>query len=357
LGETANIAEISSKVANEVFGRFLWRTQGPRDLDWPCEQPDLHAKKRKRKKAPGAAEAASVPLGADKNVEHGADSQAATHPTDIVFYYDEPYSNHRTYINCDLKSYAAHSIEKSGVRKAIESLARALSCLEKSEIWRTRYVADDKTALYAGMLFVYNHDGEYNTRFDELLADLSLSNLDIPKNSKIVVLGPHDIFWLDNVSDQIARMRGDGLIGPAEQTRFFYPPLVFAKNVQPSARAATIEMMTGPWIVLKHRLPGALKESVVVFYREKGERVEEFSLLIDYLMFHGLVDEEVKIVVFALEPYTEAKALFAKAIDDYILRYGGGQEIASLLKDISFQSMTNVRRVFSTTEIGMDRGR
>ena len=207
------------------------------------------------------------------------------------------------------------------------------------------------------MLFVYNHDGEYNSSFDELLADFNLSNLDIPRNSKIIVLGPRDIAWLDNVSDQIARMRGDGLLGTAEQTRFFYPPLVLAKNVQPSARAATIEMLTGPWIVLKHRLKDSANDSVVVFYRGKGERREEFSLLIDYLMFHGLVDEGVDVLVLSLEPHVEAKALFAKAIDDYIHRYGGGDEMGAMLKAIRFQSITQVRRSFSTTEIGMNRGR
>lgn len=361
MGETANIAEISAKVADELFGRFLWRTQGPRDLNWPCEEPEIHGKKRKSKKtvpaAGDAARSAEAEPESDVESETGSTAPVVTHPTDVVFYYDEPYSNHRTYINCDLKSYAAKSIQKGEVRKAVNSLARALTCLEKSTTWRTRYVANDKTALYAGMLFVYNHDGEYDSQFDELLADISLSNLDIPRNSKIIVLGPRDIFWLDNVSDHIARMRGDGLIGPPEQTRFFYPPLVLAKNVQPSARAATTEMLTGPWIILKHRLPAALKESVVVFYRGKGEQIEEFSLLIDYLMFHGLVDEGIDILVCALMPDTEAKALFVKAIDDYILRYDGGDEFTLMLKAIRYQSMTQVRRAFSTTEIGMDRGR
>jgi hypothetical protein len=361
VGETANIAEISAKVADELFGRFLWRTQGPRDLNWPCEEPEIHGKKRKIKKAvPVAGDAASSPEAApESDVESETDSASpvVTHPTDVVFYYDEPYSNHRTYVNCDLKSYAAKSIQKGAVRKAVTSLARALTCLEKSATWRTRYVANDKTALYAGMLFVYNHDGEYDSQFDGLLADINLSNLDIPRNSKIIVLGPRDIFWLDNVSDQIARMRGDGLIGTPKKTRFFYPPLVLAKNVQPSARAATIEMLTGPWIILKHRLQGAVKESVVVFYRGKGEQIEEFSLLIDYLMFHGLVDEGIDILVCALMPDTEARALFVKAIDDYILRYDGGEEIALMLTAIRYQSMTQVRRAFSTTEIGMDRAR
>jgi len=357
VGETVNIAAIAAQVADELFGRFLWKKQGPCDLSWPCEEPESHAKKRKSNKVLAVAQEAEVPSELVHQSEADNKVPVVTHPTDVVFYYDEPYSNHRTYVNCDLKSYAAKTIQKSEVRNAVLSLARALTCLEKSETWRKRYVADDKTALYAGMLFVYNHDGDYNHQFDELLADLNLSNLEIPRNSKIIVLGPRDISWLDNVSDQIARMRGDGLIGTTEETRFFYPPLVLAKNVQPSARAATIEMLTGPWIILKHRLKDAVKESVLVFYRGKGQLLEEFSLLIDYLMFHGLVDDGVDILVCALMPDTEARALFAKAIDDYILRFDGGKEIAATLQAIRYQSMTQVRRAFSTTEIGMNRGR
>ncbi|HWR17214.1 MAG TPA: hypothetical protein VN577_20465 [Terriglobales bacterium] len=357
MGETANIAQIAAKVADQLFARFLWKTsEGPKDENWPCEQPELHGKRKKKQSAKATPADEHNPYSETSDEDNDTSTPSVTHPTDVVFYYDEPYSNHRTYINCDLKSYAASSIKKSEVKKAVGSLAKAVSCLEKSATWRTRYVADDKTALYAGMLFVYNHDGDYNSRFDELLADINLTTLDIPRNSKLVVLGPRDIFWLDNVSDQIARMRGDGLIGPPDQTRFFFPPLVLSKNVQPSARAATIEMLTGPWIVLKHRLNDAPKESVVVFYRGRGEVVEEFSLLIDYLMFHGLVDQGVNIVVCALEPHQEANALFVKAIDDYILRYEGGEEISNLLKAITFESITQVRRAFSTSEIGMKRG-
>jgi hypothetical protein len=352
--ETANIAEIAAKVSKELFGTFLWETHGPIDQEWPCEEPENHRPTRRRR---GANRGSSDDSENDRADEaEGQSVPVVKHPTDIVFYYDEPYSNHRTYINCDLKSYAARSIKKSEVKKAIESLARALACLEKSSTWRNRYVRDDKNALYAGMLFVYNHDGDYNTAFDELLATINLSSFDIPPNSKIIVLGPREISWLDNVSNEMLRMVTLGQLGQKETWRFFYPTLVLAKNVQPSARAAIAEMLTGPWIVLKHRISGAEKDSVLVFYRGAGETMEEFSLLIDYLMFHGLVEEGVRILIRALQKESEARALFEKAADDYIHRFEGGDELSTLLKGIHYQSMAIVRRSYSTTEIGMERG-
>lgn len=353
MAETANIAEFAKKVAEDLFGTFLWKTRGPRDTNWPCEEPDTHGKRRRKKLRENESDGEPE---TDRAQNPDPAKAEVTHPTDIVFYYDEPYSSHRTYINCDLKSYAASTIQKTEVRKAVESLARALTCLEKSSTWRTRFVEDDKAALYAGMLFVYNHDGEFTSHFDEFLASISFSNLDIPRNSKLIVLGPHEIFWLANVSDEILRMRGKGHVGPPESCRFFYPPLVLAKNVQPSACAATIEMLTGPWIILKHRRQGFERDSVLIFYRGRGERVEEFSMLFDYLMFHGLVEDGVEINVRTLMPDPEASAQFTKAIDDYIRCIGGGPEISKLLKDIRYESMTQVRRVFSETEIGMTRG-
>lgn len=360
MSETANLAEIAAKVSTELFSTFMWETRGPRDEDWACETPDEHGKRRKKKAPKDEAdpiEDAGVP---DQPSAEATDVSVAplavTHPTDIVFYYDEPYSNHRTYLNCDLKSYAAASIKKSEVKKAILSLMRAVSCLEKSSVWRDRYVLGDKNALFAGLLFVYNHDGEYNSRFDEILAEINLANMDIPKGSKVVVLGPKEISWLDNVSDEILRLKGKDAIGPRETWRYFYPPLVLAKNVQPSAKAAIIEMLTGPWIILRHRPKGRQKDSVLVFYRGPGAVIEEFSLLIDYLMFHGLVDEGVDISVRAFVQNKEARALFDKAIDDYIVRFEGGDELSSLLKAIRYESMSFVRRQYSTVEIGMNRG-
>lgn len=368
MSETANLAEIAVKVSTELFGTFLWQTRGPRDEDWPCEEPDKHGKKRRGQSETSAgenvstdhvaAEADAAPVqesASEAEGDAGAVQAKVTHPTDIVFYYDEPYSNHRTYINCDLKSYAASTIRKGEVRKAIVSLCRAVTCLEKSATWRDRYVLPDKNALFAGLLFVYNHDGEYNSKFDEILAEINLSNMDIPRGSKIIVLGPKEISWIDNVSDEIIRMKGKDQIGPRESWRYFYPPLVLAKNVQPSAKAAIVEMLTGPWIVLKHRLSGAAKDSVLVFYRGPGKAAEEFSLLIDYLMFHGLVDDGVEICVRVFMQHKESRALFDKAIDDYIVRFEGGEELAALLKAVRYESMAFVRRQYSTIEIGMNR--
>lgn len=93
-----------------------------------------------------------------------------------------------------------------------------------------------------------------------------------------------------------------------------------------------------------------------MFYRGASQTMEEFSMLIDYLMFHGLVEDGVEVVIRALQTESEARALFEKAVDDYIHRFDGGEELSVLLKGIRYRSMAIVRRSYSTTEIGMERG-
>ncbi|RYZ80706.1 MAG: hypothetical protein EOP04_25375, partial [Proteobacteria bacterium] len=167
MAETANIAKMAEKLSDEIFGEFLWTKVGPTNQNWPCEDPSRHKVK--------------------------------THPSDVVFFYDEPYSVSRTYINCDLKSYAANSISPINVRGAVESLAKQIACAETSDEWRRLYVHENVTSEVAGLLFVYNHDGGYDKDFQAKLETVKSEKLDLPKGTKLVVMGPADIFWLDNV--------------------------------------------------------------------------------------------------------------------------------------------------------------
>jgi hypothetical protein len=141
MAETDNIAKLAEYVATSVFSRFLWQSTGARNQNWPCE---LSAHKRK------------------------------THPSDIVFFYDEPYTLSRTYVNCDLKSYASGTITAGNVLAALDSLALSLSCAEISSSWRDMYAHEGYSPAMVGMLFIYNHDGEYDSSFDHILAQVKI---------------------------------------------------------------------------------------------------------------------------------------------------------------------------------------
>lgn len=99
--ETSKVAQMAKKLSDEVFSEFFWTKVGPEDQNWPCEDEEHHG--------------------------------VSTHPADVVFHYDEPYSPKRTYVHCDLKSYAKGTITSANVHGAIESLAKQVACAEKSE--------------------------------------------------------------------------------------------------------------------------------------------------------------------------------------------------------------------------------
>jgi hypothetical protein len=139
------------------------------------------------------------------------------------------------------------------------TIARSVSCAEKSAEWQKRFVSDQVNSEICGLLFVYNHDGEYEKQFKQLLRDSKPKIDDLPKKSKLFVLGPEDIFWLNNVRYEIVQMRGKGILPARQHCRFYYPNLVRRNNVQPEhARAATLEMDV---LQLSELQAGDVKES------------------------------------------------------------------------------------------------
>jgi hypothetical protein len=324
MAETANIAKIAELLASEVFSVFLWQQVGPWNVNFGCEKKDAH--------------------------------QVNTHPTDAVFSYSQPYANEKVYVCADLKSYAKSSISKAAVISALKSLASTISCAEVSHEWQSLYVSKDQTAEIWGMLFVYNHDGEYDKDFRKHLSDVHPGTLDIPKGARILVLGPEDIRWLDNVSHDIVFLRGKGDLPPQSKCKFVHPHLHRHANRNPSiARGASIEMLTGPWIMLEGETATG-RRMVLVYYKRSGEEVEEFLYLIDYLKTYQVLGPDVDVVIRALEPHAAASAAFDIAVTRYIQELGEETEVAQCAKRMKFASITKVKTSFSPIEIGMDNG-
>lgn len=331
MAETANIAAIAEKLSGELFAEFFWRRTGPMNENWACEKHEHH--------------------------------KVQTHPSDVVFHYDEPYARQRTYVNCDLKSYAKSSITTSAMRGAVESLAKQVACAEISQEWREKFVHNGVTPAISGLLFVYNHDGEYDKDFRKHLKDIPATKLDLPRGSKLVVLGPEDIFWLDNVRYEICQMRGrrtggDPLPDP-EHCKYFYPQLVRRKNLQlDHAKAATLEMLTSRLIVLEYVRPNAQdRKGVVLFYRGKGATAEEFTYLLDYLRHFQLLQEDIDIEVKLLDASPVAQAMFHKSVQSYVDGLSAGDTrspLAERVNMIQYKRMTQVLTRFSDLELGMD---
>lgn len=331
MAETANIAAMAERLSNELFTEFFWNRTGPTNTNWACQKQEQHTVK--------------------------------THPSDVVFYYDDPYSRHRVYVNCDLKSYARSSITTPALRGALESLSTQVACAEVSDEWRDLYIHPKVTPAVCGLLFVYNHDGEYDKDFRQHLKALQAAKLDLPKGSKVIVLGPEDIFWLDNVRYEIVQMRGRraGLepLPDPEHCRYFYPQLVRRKNLElEHAKAATLEMLTSKLIVLEYVRPTAPdRKGLVLFYRGKGTSAEEFTYLFDYLRNFQLLQEGVDIEVKLLDASPLAQPMFQKAQQVYVDGLSDGSAaspLAERVRQIQYKRISQVLTRFSDIELGMD---
>ena len=332
MAETANIAAIAEKLSAELFGEFFWQRTGPMNENWACERQEHHKVK--------------------------------THPSDVVFYYDEPYAKQRTFVNCDLKSYARSSITTPALRGAVESLAKQVACAEISEEWRAKYIHNGVTPAVNGLLFVYNHDSEYDKDFRQhLTAVQHTAKLDLPRGSKLVVLGPEDIFWLDNVRYEICQMRGRRTGPPPlpdpEYCKYFSPQLVRRKNLQlDHAKAATLEMLTSRLIILEYSRPTASDHrGFVLFYRGKGAFAEEFTYLFDYLRHFQLLQGNIDIEIKLLDSSPHAPAMFQKAVQTYVDGLSNGNTkspLAERVAAIECKRMTQVLTRFSDLELGMD---
>lgn len=365
MAETSNISQIAEILANDLFSRFLWYETGGWNQNWACVRDDHVLPKRKKRKP--ASQKNVVDLSDEENeaaqpetseVDVDADVYKITsHPSDVVFYYDEPYSMLRTYINTDLKSYKKGSINPSTVASAVQSLARSLECAEVSLEWREKFVHEEKSYRIVGLLFIYNHDGEYDLGFDDILSRVNQENLTIPKNSRIFILGPRDIRWLDNVRYDIVSLRGTERLPHEDKCSFFYPDLVRKKIVQSSAKAATLEILTGPWIILSYRAESMNPAGYVIYFRGLGKYAEEFLYLIDHLLHYQMVKPGVKISVRAFQADENAPAHFKRAVEEYIENCeGDSSDLAKQLHAIEWELIPQVRSQFSQVKIGMKNG-
>jgi hypothetical protein len=331
-GETANIAEMARKQATELFEVFGWRQVGPTDQNWSC---------------------------ATKG--HGK-GQNVMHPTDSVYHYDDPYHTKRIYLNTDLKSYARDSITDGSIVSALTSLSKATECANKSEGWQKLYAPDGKNYRVIGLLYIFNHDGEYDKDFSSRILDIRSPRIGLRKGYRVVALGPPDLVYLSSVAqDILAQITREGL-PPMAKIRFYYPELIQRRTQLNLARAATIEVLTAPWQVFHYATSsgGEGPGGYYLYYRGAGETLDEFKYIIDYIFRYQLLREAPSVQIRVPFASNDAASNFGKAKESYAQDfYGfeeyGKEEFAKRLEQISFQSIAFVSTKYSGIEIGMER--
>lgn len=325
MAETAAIAKMAQFVSDEIFSVFGWERKPHRDLNFKCE---LQAHKK------------------------------TTHPADVVFHYDSPLDPNRVFLNVDLKSYAKNSISGSAVMGAANSLILAMDCANRSAEWSGRYVGSEENYDVHGLLFVYNHDGGFDTGWTNLLSDAKINNRQINGTirQRLYVLGPPDILYLVSVADDIKRQRGGEKLPKKDQCWFHYPDLAVVRFNHNRSKAATMELLTAPWMILGYEgeAGGEQVQGSYCYYRGNGENYEEFCFLIDYLFRTQLVGEKNIITIKSLLPAANASENFVKAKEIYGKEHHALPEFVKRLERIHFEPLAKIRESFHEEVMGMD---
>lgn len=322
MAETDAISRMADKLADDVFSIFGWERVPPVNQNWPCEEP-LHQKQ--------------------------------THPTDVVFRYAHPYRGVEVYLNVDLKSYAKGSIKKNGIAGAIRSLSMATHCANISQTWQARHVRQGEVAEIAGLLFVYNHDGDYDSDFQNLVETIRPVDLVVPCRKRLYVMGPDTVAYLATVAIDIIRMR-DRLAMDRASFGYLYPDLVTVRARHNQAKAAIVEALTGPLIAAEYERTdehSKILRGLLLYYSRAGRSADEFKYLIDYLFRYQLLHrDEVHLRLPRGAP--EAVTQFRSAVEDHVAALHNLEEIRDRLGRVRVETVTSVVTTFSEIEIGMD---
>ena len=285
MGETANIAKMAEFISNDIFKIFGWEISGSMNIDWECVNPD---------------------------------HQRDTHPADVVYKYPEPYKDIITYVLCDLKSYAKSSINKNSMKRAIESLNLSLSCAKISADWKEKYKDTDKNYDIKGMLFIYNHDGEFaddDQEFTKLIFDAAKS-IKIDKGNSIFIIGPSLIRYLTNVVHNIKTLQADSKL-PLDRLKvgYYYPELEDRKLCHnTSTLPLSLDHMSSNYQVLRYNQKDNNKiDGLDIYMKGNGGNAESFMHAIDFIRKSNLLQEHTKVRVFVPSGAPEARRNFQKA--------------------------------------------
>ncbi len=317
------------KISKEIFKHFLWEKNQRHDDNFKC----LNSSHKSDGKPP---------------------KPKITHPGDVVFYYDDPYLGKTIYLHTDLKSYAKDTISSNRLRAAFKSLSMTIECAKESAEWREKYsVLESEAHEVRGLLFVHNHDNGYDQPFYDTIKKVDLKSLSVSPGTYIHFLGPHDIQRLYSIGNDIMRLKSDSEL-PKEYT-FYYPDLVmYRRHGDGSSQAATIETLTGPYIIIKHGSADNCAPGFVIYYNRDGDTTEEFEYFLDSLSRYQMLeaDQKIRIKVTHDNSNHDMKGIFEKAKKKYAKAWGFDPAREALLNKIEIDRITSVTNTYNPGDMG-----
>lgn len=327
MAETKNIGEIADELSRDIFRQFRWQTHPKTDDNFACN---------------------------DKTHVGIGGKPKSTHPGDMVFFYIDPYLGKPIYLHTDVKSYATNSITTTSLRGAFKSLCMTVDCARCSDVWREKYsILESEPHEVRGLLFLNNHDHGYDKPFYDAVSHISLDSMPLAPGTQVHYLGPHDIQRLYNITNDILRQIASDNI-PKDYT-FYYPDLVMTRRQgdvwdQP----ATIEALTAPYLIIKHKATNDKNESgYLIYYNAPASSVEEFEYFLDSLSRYQLLESGERIVIKVVSNAPDdMKSIFHTAKKKYVKAWGFDPVREQILEKISIDRVTAVSSTYNPGDMG-----
>ncbi|MDQ0020735.1 hypothetical protein [[Curtobacterium] plantarum] len=333
-GETKNIDEIAGIISSRIFDELGWKVQETTDISWDCCLRSHLSSKQLLSETP-----------------------KKTHPTDVVFKYKDPYSDETQYIQTDLKSYCASTLDGTqSILRTIRSLSQQVACAPRSPEWRRLFV-DNGNEKYQvnGLLFIYNHDNKYDSDLLVKLSGAATAVYDFPEKSMISVFDPTMIRFLLDVTENIETRRyiTDKVsqeknilwqkIPERNACSYFYPDKHNKIATKGEILPATMEMITSGMIFYSYEHDyirnddgDRLKNKVLnIFWKENVDSSSHFVFLLEYIFNYQLLNQFDKI--FVITPFSiHASTHLQSAINEYMGIYSFTQSHIETLKSKIF---------------------
>ena len=154
-------------------------------------------------------------------------------------------------------------------------------------------------------------------------------------------MGPENINYFNNVITDMRKLFSDGKFPDKSEYSFFYPDLVRSRRHGGNGDTpATIEMLTGPWIIIKHKKAKKAEEGYLIYYNGAGETEKEFVYFLDTLSHYQLLLRGAPIRLRFVGSHKNVKNNFNKAKRTYLNTWGNHPGWEEQLDYIETESVT-----------------
>jgi len=180
-----------------------------------------------------------------------------------------------------------------------------------------------------------------------------LQNLPVAENNYVHFLGPQDIQRLYSIGNDIIRLKIEDEL--PKQYTFYYPDLVLSRRQGDVwNQSATIETLTGPYIIIKHQATDNIGSGYVIYYNRPGNSSEEFEYFIDSLSRYQMLEsgERIRIRVTDENAVDDLKSVFQMAKKKYVKAWGFDPGREAILNQIEIDRITAVSNNYTPGDMG-----